>query len=175
MCAIVVLVSKIDNTPLQSWWQPIQPSSAIAILTTVSKAALMVPASACISQLKWRRFLLQPRKLVDLKLFEEASRGPWGSSVLLCRLCLRPPVFVALRFAFVTIVALGIDAAAQHDLDFPLRTMTLDNTTIELGKANNYFSKGFMEIPGSYTALLSFLSCKMLTGDLTSLYLATKC
>ncbi|KAI1868852.1 hypothetical protein JX265_006831 [Neoarthrinium moseri] len=149
MCAIVVLLAKVDNIPLQSWWLPIQPNSVIAILTTVGKAALMVPVASSMSQLKWIHFLLRPRRLVDLQLFDEASRGPWGSAVLLCRLFFRPRVFVALGFAFVTIVAMGIDATAQQVLDFSLQETALDNMTTPLGVANNYFSKGFIEKPGS--------------------------
>ncbi|KAK9422921.1 hypothetical protein SUNI508_04588 [Seiridium unicorne] len=137
----------MNNIPLQSWWLPIQPNSAIAILTTIGKAALTVPAAACISQLKWRHFLLQPRTLADLQLFDEASRGPWGSALLFCRLCSSPQVFVALGFAFVTIVALGIDAVAQQVLSFSLKETPLVNTTIEVGVANSYFSKGFIEEP----------------------------
>lgn len=147
MCAIVVLLTKIDNIPLQSWWLPIQPNSLIAALTTIGKAALMVPAASCISQLKWRHFFLRPRGLADLELFDEASRGPWGSALLIARLCLRPHVLVVMGFAFVTIVALGIDTAIQQVLDFPLRATPLDNSTIEMGVANDYFSKGFIEIP----------------------------
>ncbi|KAK6077459.1 hypothetical protein SCUP515_04987 [Seiridium cupressi] len=119
MSAFMVLLTKMNNIPLQSWWLPIQPNSVIAILTTVGKAALMVPAAACISQLKWRHFLLQPRTLADLQLFDEASRGPWGSALLLCRLCSSPQVFVALGFAFVITFAFGIDAAAQQVLITP--------------------------------------------------------
>ncbi|KAI0134372.1 hypothetical protein BJ170DRAFT_609542 [Xylariales sp. AK1849] len=147
MCALIVLLTKIDNIPLQDWLLQIQPNSVISVLTTIGKAALMVPAASCISQLKWRHFLLKPRKLVDLQLFDEASRGPWGSAVLIWRMCLSPKVLVALGFAFVTIIAMGIDVTAQQVLDFPLQETQLDNITIEMGNANQYFSKGFMEDP----------------------------
>jgi hypothetical protein len=147
MCALVVLLVKIDNTPLQSWWPPIQPNTTIAVLTTIGQAALMVPVASCISQLKWRHFLLQPRKLVDLQLFDEASRGPWGSAVLLYRLSIRPKVMVALGFSIVTIVAMGIDVCSQQVLDLPLQDTQLTNSTIEIGKADMYFSKGFIEDP----------------------------
>ncbi|KAH6694097.1 hypothetical protein F5X68DRAFT_248719 [Plectosphaerella plurivora] len=45
---------------------------------------MMVAVAACISQLKWLWFL-RPRALSDFESFDMASRGPWGSIVVLCR------------------------------------------------------------------------------------------
>ncbi|KAI0007463.1 hypothetical protein F4779DRAFT_591789 [Xylariaceae sp. FL0662B] len=93
MCILVVLLTKINNLPLQSWWLPIEPNSLVAVLTTVAKTSMMVPAASCISQLKWRHFMVQPRRLVDLQLFDGASRGPWGSGLLLWSLSFRVRTF----------------------------------------------------------------------------------
>ncbi|KAI1775622.1 hypothetical protein F4818DRAFT_457840 [Hypoxylon cercidicola] len=145
MCTLVTLLTKMDGLPLQSWWLPIEPNSLVAALTTIAKASMLVPAASCIGQLKWRHFMTQPRRLIDLQLFDDASRGPWGSAVLLWSLCFRTRVLVTFGFALITIIALGIDTSAQQVLTFPLRETQLNNVSVELGTADTYNSKGFLD------------------------------
>ncbi|OTA93616.1 hypothetical protein M434DRAFT_30752 [Hypoxylon sp. CO27-5] len=144
MCGLVVLLAKIDNIPLQSWWLPIAPNSLVAALITVAKASMMMSVASCIGQLKWRHFTIHSRRLTDLQLFDNASRGPWGSAILLWSLSFRVRVLVTFCFALITIVALGMDTSAQQVLTFPLRESPLKNVSIELGVANMYNSKGFL-------------------------------
>ncbi|TGJ88676.1 hypothetical protein E0Z10_g102 [Xylaria hypoxylon] len=145
MSLIALLLSKVDGTPLEAWGLPIVPQSLIAILTTAGKTALLVPAASCISQLKWRHFAKRPRKLIDIQLFDDASRGPWGSTLLFCHLAFRARLLVALGFALVTVLALGIDPSAQQILTFPVRESPLGNVSVVLGTADMYYSKGFLE------------------------------
>ncbi|KAK8103196.1 hypothetical protein PG984_016342, partial [Apiospora sp. TS-2023a] len=148
MGGLIVILAKIDNIPLPHWWLPIRPNSLIAVLTTVAKSSMMLSVASCISQLKWEHFFQQPRKLLDLETFDEASRGPWGSATLLTLLALRGPILFTCGLALVTIVSLGIDPCAQQVLDFPTQLTPLDNITVEMGVANQYFSKGMREDPG---------------------------
>ena len=53
----------------------------VAMFAAVSKAALILPVSEAIGQLKWIWFQ-QEATLWDFHLFDSASRGPWGSFVL---------------------------------------------------------------------------------------------
>ncbi|KAK7973418.1 hypothetical protein PG988_007552 [Apiospora saccharicola] len=145
MGALIVILTKIDNIPLPHWWLPIQPNSLIAVLTTVAKSSMLVSVASCISQLKWGHFSLHPRKLVDLETFDDASRGPWGSATLIWSLSFRIPVIVTSGLALTTIVSLGIDPCAQQVLTFPTQTAPLDNVTVEIGVADQYFSKGLRE------------------------------
>lgn len=160
MCTLVTLLTKMDSLPLQGWWLPIEPNSLVAALTTIAKTSMMVPAVSCIGQLKWRHFMAQPRQLIDLQLFDDASRGPWGSAVLLWSLCFRARVLVTFGFALITIVALGIDTSAQQVLTFPLRETKLNNVSVELGTADVYNSKGFLDdtVYGGMTYLPKSLS-----------------
>lgn len=57
----------------------------IAIFAAVSKAALILPVSEAIGQLKWMWFQ-KDVKLWDFQIFDAASRGPWGSFMLLIRI-----------------------------------------------------------------------------------------
>ncbi|KAI1145894.1 hypothetical protein F4825DRAFT_442437 [Nemania diffusa] len=149
MILIALLLSRINGIPLESWGLPIAPHSLIAILTTVGKTALLVPAASCISQLKWRHFIRRPRKLIDLQHFDDASRGPWGSTLFVWHLAFRARLLVALGFSLVTVLSLGIDPSAQQILGFPVRESPLNNASVMLGTANLYYSKGFLENTGT--------------------------
>ncbi|KAI2473629.1 hypothetical protein F4781DRAFT_139361 [Annulohypoxylon bovei var. microspora] len=142
MFSLVVVLAKIDNSPLQGWWLPIQPNTLVAALITIGKASMMLAVASCIGQLKWRHFMIDSRRLSDLQLFEDARQGPWGSAMLLWSLCFRRTrVLVTFGFALITIVALAMDTSAQQVLAFPLRESRLTNASIELGVANMYTSK----------------------------------
>jgi hypothetical protein len=54
----------------------------VAVFAAVAKAALILPVSEAIGQLKWIWFRNE-RKLVDFQAFDNASRGPLGSALLL--------------------------------------------------------------------------------------------
>lgn len=143
MMLLFFLLLRSDTRSLESWTLPIQPNSLISVFTTVAKTSMMVPVASCISQLKWRHFIHHSDKLDALQAFDDASRGPWGSAMLL--LSIRRRALIAWALAFVTIVALGIDPSAQQILDFPTRVSSLTNVTAVLGRADNYISKGYQE------------------------------
>ncbi|KAK3347033.1 hypothetical protein B0T25DRAFT_460941 [Lasiosphaeria hispida] len=143
MILLLVLLLKINGISLEAWSQPIQPSSLIAVLTTVAKTSMMVPVAACISQLKWRHFQQKTDKLQSLQLFDDASRGPWGSTAML--FTFRRRAVLAWAFCFVTVIALGLDPSAQQIIELPTRTSPLANVTAALGRADNYISKGYLE------------------------------
>lgn len=54
----------------------------IAVFAAIAKAALILPVSEAIGQLKWIWFRRE-RRLIDFLLFDNASRGPWGSLIAL--------------------------------------------------------------------------------------------
>ncbi|KAI1152467.1 hypothetical protein F4825DRAFT_307815 [Nemania diffusa] len=137
---LVILLKSIDNKPLRSWVIPIQPNTVIAALATVSKAALLVPIASCLSQLKWHHFTSAPRKLADLQLFDQASRGPWGSLVFLFQVSSRLRALVAVGFSLLTILALGLDASTQQLLKFPTQETELTDDIV-MGAATGYISK----------------------------------
>ena len=139
MCMILVILAKVSNIPLNNWSLAIQPNSAISVLTTVGKTALLVPVTSCLGQLKFRYFRREHR-LDHVQLFDDASRGPWGSLMML--LGTRHHAVLGAAFAIVTILALAIEPSAQQILDFP--THTTNNRTAELGRADAYYSKSFL-------------------------------
>ena len=61
----------------------------IAALSQIAQSALLVLISYGISQLKWARFE-EVHAVAEIDAFDEASRGPKGSILLLYRLFRRP-------------------------------------------------------------------------------------
>jgi hypothetical protein len=56
----------------------------VSVFAAVSKAALLLPVSEAIGQLKWVWFQ-KGAALWDFQLFDAASRGPWGATMLLIK------------------------------------------------------------------------------------------
>jgi hypothetical protein len=66
-------------------------NGVVAVLATISRTSLMVPVVSGLSQGKWiwfspKRALPNGKRLEDLEIFDNASRGSWGSLQLLWRL-----------------------------------------------------------------------------------------
>jgi hypothetical protein len=119
VAAIVGVLVFLNNLAIDQWNFQISPNSLIAVMTTISKAAMMVPIAACISQLKWVYFSGKTRPIRNLDLFDAASRGPWGS---LCFIpSIRTEAITASALALVTILALGVEPTAQQILGLSSR------------------------------------------------------
>lgn len=74
MVTLVVLLACNDQKPLQPWLLGITLNSVIAILSFIWKGCITAVCSDCIGQLKWQWFQ-EERRLIDMELFDEASRG----------------------------------------------------------------------------------------------------
>lgn len=147
MVLVLVLVLKIQNTALGYWnfhigSLTVQPNTLISVLTTIGQTLMMVPVTACIGQLKWKYFR-RARHLHHMQLMDDASRGPWGSLLLLSRLASTRAATASL-LALVTIMALGIGPSAQQILEFRPAQVLLKNATAGIGFATNYSSKSYV-------------------------------
>lgn len=83
LLGIVLTLSLHTNHPLPRWPFSITINALISALATISKSALLVSVTAAISQRKWARHLNGDNRQYDLEIYDEASRGPWGSVSLL--------------------------------------------------------------------------------------------
>lgn len=57
----------------------------ISIFSGFAKSALLLPTAEALGQLKWDWFRKDEKKMMDFEVMDSASRGPWGSMVLLAR------------------------------------------------------------------------------------------
>lgn len=109
-------------------------NATIAALITAAKSTAMLSVAACISQWKWAYFRSKRRRLADLDIIEEASRGPLGSVQMLTSVTWG----LGTLGAIVTIVALGIDTFAQQVISTDTVTRWADDGTASFGLAHSY-------------------------------------
>lgn len=118
--AVLTLLLFYNNKPIPTW-RFLTLNTAISILAVVAKSALLVPVAEVISQQKWYWFWGDDaRPLSDFQRHDAASRGPWGSFVLL----LRPRTWHLVSVgALVTVLALGMEPALQQVQTYAVRTV----------------------------------------------------
>ena len=110
LIGIAVIFWYMDDRPLSAWRGQVSLNTTIAILTTSCTAVLMHGVSAFIGQSKWLHFKDKPRKLTDFEVYDEASRGPWGSIQLLTTVKWN----LATIGAFITILRLAFEPFTQQ-------------------------------------------------------------
>lgn len=83
--AIVGVLLYYDGKPQPQYLVPgVTLNAYISVFAAVAKAALILPVSEAIGQLKWLWFK-EEANLYDFYTFDGASRGPWGALMLLGR------------------------------------------------------------------------------------------
>lgn len=116
----------------------------IATLSRVASASLMLPVSEALGQLKWSWFQGHSKKMWDFELFDNASRGPWGSFMLLVRT--RGTTLAALGAA-ITIFVMAMDPFFQQVVRYPQVTV-LQSQNSSIPKVTRYdphFTKKFRD------------------------------
>ncbi|CAN9102599.1 unnamed protein product [Alternaria alternata] len=104
------------NQPLSEW--PLA-STVQNVLSKIASAALILPISEAIGQLKWAWFRgSESKDMIDFEIFDKASRGAWGSFLLLFRTKGRS---LAALGAVLTLLLLAVDTFFQQVTDLPER------------------------------------------------------
>jgi hypothetical protein len=145
---LITFITFLNGTSRSSWertW-PIEPNTVIAIISTTSRTALMVPVASCLSQLKWRHFQRRPHRLSHLDLIDRSSRGPWGSLQVLLRLG-RANVIISV-LAVATILSLAVGPSVQQILETRQREVPAQGRLARVAYATNYTSKAFPSSEG---------------------------
>lgn len=81
--ALATILAVNDGKPIFSWYK-VTLNTIVSLLSTASKASLLLAVEDLISQWKWILFNT-PRPLIDFERIDLASRGPFGSLVLMFR------------------------------------------------------------------------------------------
>lgn len=78
--AMGILLGQLDGKSLSIWAKgmPLSPNAVIAILSTASKASLIMAVAESLSQLQWLHYD-KSQSIGQLEMFDDASRGPWGA------------------------------------------------------------------------------------------------
>ncbi|KAK7566671.1 hypothetical protein IWX47DRAFT_841548 [Phyllosticta citricarpa] len=122
MIAVIIICLRLNNTSLSDWNMGIGPNTLIAVLVTVAKAALLLPVTEGMSQLKWSYFSHKRRALIEIDWIEGASRGPWGSLLFFFRNRFRA-VSISCGASLV-IFAIAMSPFAQQVISFEPRNTT---------------------------------------------------
>jgi hypothetical protein len=83
---ITAVLFSWDTQPLTDWHFVTSLNTVISTLGAIARISLAFAISACIGQQKWNWFRIRQDRLKTFERFDEASRGPWGSFILLCTL-----------------------------------------------------------------------------------------
>jgi hypothetical protein len=130
MAAVIVVLFILKDDPLTDWSLVnkvgLTLNAYISILSKMAGAALILPVSEALGQLKWSWFQQNSRQMWDFEIFDNASRGPWGSLLLLIRT--KGKTLAALG-AMITLCMMALDPFFQQVVDFPDR-WSLDETII---------------------------------------------
>jgi hypothetical protein len=98
-----VILRKYDGQQ-QPAWRGVSLNTVLSWLSTAAKACIALPLTSALSQLKWVWFAKRARPLSDLKVFDNASRGVYGSVELVWALRMR---YVS-NFCFVSLSCLHV-------------------------------------------------------------------
>jgi hypothetical protein len=85
MAAIIGVLIFLKDKKLKTGPLGLTLNTYIAVLSKIASAALLLPTSEALGQLKWSWFQGGSKKMWDFEIFDNASRGPWGSILLLIR------------------------------------------------------------------------------------------
>lgn len=117
MTAIIVVIYVYSGKSAPTNWPlGLTLNTFISILSKVASAALLLPASEALGQLKWSWFQGGSKKMWDFEIFDNASRGPWGSFLLLLR---TKGTTLAALGAAITIFAMALDPFFQQVVHSP--------------------------------------------------------
>jgi hypothetical protein len=111
--AIIAVIAPYQHRRLPSWPYSITINALIAVFTVILRGSILFIATKTLSQQKWIWFgSPNARPLIDLSRFDNASRGPWGSFLLV--LMLHGRSLLATLGALITVLTIAIDPFAQQ-------------------------------------------------------------
>lgn len=112
--AIVAVLAQYDGNRPPEWPLGITLNTFLAFLATIAKAAVLVPVTRGLGQLRWVWFT-KPRRVDDFELFDGATRGAFGSMKLLVSLRGGLLGFLA---ALVIATSLLVSTVTQGAIDY---------------------------------------------------------
>ena len=138
MIAVIAVLIFEHGKQLDQWAFPIGPNAMISFIITLAKSSFLLAMTETISQLKWLHYNGKSNRLSDLKLFDEASRGPVGSLRLLFAKN-KSNTVLASSAAIVVIAALFVDPFVQLVFHFPSRRALapIQNAAFQIAQVYN--------------------------------------
>ncbi|RAK81764.1 DUF3176 domain-containing protein [Aspergillus fijiensis CBS 313.89] len=126
---LIVILHHYDGVSATTWpFGALTLNSLVAVLATATRAALLALLSSALSQGKWLWYTGKDKKrrLRDIDVFDQASRGPLGSLGFLWNL---RGIHLATFGAIMTILTLPFDIFSQQVLATKTRSVTVHPTS----------------------------------------------
>ncbi|KAF2456140.1 hypothetical protein BDY21DRAFT_56718 [Lineolata rhizophorae] len=121
MGAVVVGLILMDDKPIRDWPLGISLNAYISVGAKIVTSGLLHSTSESLGQLKWGWFGgSRSRRIGDFELFDNASRGPWGSVLLVA---LTKGRSIATIGAIITVLSLGLETFIQQVVSVENRTV----------------------------------------------------
>ena len=142
-CGLVALFNNYQDQPLPKWPLGLSINTVLSVFGVIFKAPLLFIAAQGISQLKWQ-WLRNRRVLSDFSVYDDASRGPWGSTRLLWIARWRHSA--AFLGALITVAAIGIDPFTQAVVGYHGCSTTANKATASVSRLDSLFSNTIIGI-----------------------------
>lgn len=136
LVAISGILLAYDDKPMSHWHVFVRPNTVVSILSTLAKSSMLTVIAQGLGQLKWDHFQRRPRLLMDFELFDDASKGPLGSTLLLFRMS-RLSILSCLG-ATITILAVAMDPFAQQVIYYDSKLIVAGGKLSTIGTARIY-------------------------------------
>ena len=117
LAAIAIIVNIYDGAPLPQWRGGVTLNTVIAVLSTTARSGMIFVVSATMGQLKWCWLGQTRRRLVDMQVMDDASRGPLGATRILTSLT---GGTMATLGAVTTVLMVAFSPSLQKLLSYPL-------------------------------------------------------
>ncbi|PLB49033.1 hypothetical protein P170DRAFT_357764 [Aspergillus steynii IBT 23096] len=164
--AIVAVLGAYDQKASPSFPKGLTLNTIVSILATGSKSSLLCMVGTSIGQLKWNWLQGSRRHLLyDLQSFDDASRGPWGSLLVLLHRPKKERLLISLG-AIITIASLAFDPFMQQIVNLSTRQVSRESDGARVKQVDVPWrvSSG----ADIYSAMVSSLNAGIWTGGVKS-------
>ncbi|KAI2615550.1 hypothetical protein GGR54DRAFT_612919 [Hypoxylon sp. NC1633] len=160
LAGIIITLALHADRPLPRWPFSITINALISTLATISRSALLVSVTAALGQRTWARLNKGQHPLSDLETYDGASRGPWGSIILLWST--RASDLASLG-AVVIILSLAMDPFIQQITSFEPAPLLMEYSNVSariifetgVNQIGMVSPKAFSQAPATFTSLVT--------------------
>ncbi|KAK0391655.1 hypothetical protein NLU13_1154 [Sarocladium strictum] len=135
LMGLVMVLSTYDKQRLPEIPLGITLNTIVAILATATRAVTVFLIGQGISQLKWNQYVGGHKPLTNLQVFDEASRGPWGSLQMVFRTRAN---LLALLASFLIITSLASSTLTQSAIAYIPRLVPEESLVAKVQYCNSY-------------------------------------
>jgi hypothetical protein len=139
LIAIAVIVHHYDGEPLPQWRGGVTLNTVISVLSTTARSGMIFVVSGTMGQLKWCWLGQSRRRLLDMQVMDDASRGPMGAARILASLGLTGGTLATFS-AVTTVLMVAFSPFLQQLLTYPLHDVEQEHMFALAPRNLNYTS-----------------------------------